>query len=755
VVVAAVDEGILQIIDFKSPDPFAWFYRKRGLSVETLCGLSELLPGLKAKEAVGGDQDEAVARRHLNPIKARRVKAMVWFSGPLKAGPDGAVHFRVPTREFHGEIRLMAMAAKGRSFGAATAHVKIDDPLIVESSLPRFLAPGDHFEIPVTVFNRSGAALALTVSSGFQGPVEGDGPRSIALKLEADGQTLVAFQARALMAAGKAEIRVGADCPLGSFSDATELPVRPAVPLRSVALSGSLGPDQRVDLDVPGGYIREGLRARLNLGNTRLLLYLRSLDYLIGYPYGCGEQLTSKAFPLLYFKELGLATGRYAGRAGALEKDVQAAIDKLARLQTADGGFAYWEGSEESDEWLSDYVTHFLLEADRLHYAVGAKTLGAALKRLGALKVAPPDGARGRLDRRLDNTDVSDVAPARRPYALYLKALAGVPDRQAMRAFVDTDRKTQTLEARCLVSLAYSALGDRGTARALLPDAGFLWKAVRLLGGSLDSPNREAALTLMALAQCDPQDPRVESLITTLGKGMADGHFGSTQDDSWAFRALGAALQAKDTQTGEVRAEWGEKGGALKPVNGAARALDAPELSGHALELHNLSTAPLYYSLLVEGTPLKEEQGKESEGIRARRSYFDESGKPLNLEAVAQGQLVVVRLEIELKRPVDNLVIADLLPAGLEIENPRLKSRGGLDFDPGENFEPANADFRDDRVLLFTGRAEGRLTFSYACRAVTPGRFAVPGLQVEAMYDPETYSRLGSGGELVVARRRP
>ncbi|HTA16889.1 MAG TPA: MG2 domain-containing protein, partial [bacterium] len=289
VVIAAVDEGILQIINFSTPDPFAWAYRKRGLDVSTLCGLADLLPDLQRKEAVGGDEDEAYSRRHLNPVEAQRVKPMVWFSGPLKVGRDGVVHFKVPTRGFHGELRFMAMAAKGRRFGSAEAKVKVDDPIIVEAPLPRFAAPGDEFEVPVTLFNRSGSRQSVEVGVHVDGPLKVDGDAKMKVDLAAGEQTLVSFYVKALDQAGKAVVRTTATCVLGSFDDETELPIRPVSPLRTEVASGRLNPGGTTSLKVPSGFIREGLKVRLTVSSSRLLEYLRSLDYLVSYPYGCGE----------------------------------------------------------------------------------------------------------------------------------------------------------------------------------------------------------------------------------------------------------------------------------------------------------------------------------------------------------------------------------------------------------------------------------------------------------------------------------
>ena len=174
-------------------------------------------------------------------------------------------------------------------------------------------------------------------------------------------------------------------------------------------------------------------------------------------------------------------------------------------------------------------------------------------------------------------------------------------------------------------------------------------------------------------------------------------------------------------------------------------------ISGKEITLSNLGDQPFYYHLMGEGTRLEARKESVANGLSVAREYRDEKGALVNLGSVTQGELVVVTLRLHCSKPLDNLVVVDLLPAGFEVDNPRLSSRGSLGFDPECSFRPVSEDFRDDRVLLFSKDVDGDLTFSYSVRAVTPGRFQVPGVSAEAMYDPDIYGRSGPGDELIVA----
>ena len=742
VVLAAVDQGILQIISFVTPDPFKYFYRKRGLTTSTLSLFDEILPDLDRQDAVGGDEGESFGARHLNPIAAKRVKSFALFSGILTADKEGKVSYHFPTNQFHGEVRVMVLGVHDNKFGASAFHVKVADPIVVEPSFPRFLAPGDHFDVPVLIFNNTKADSKITVGLSATGPVAVDGEAKQELTLEPEGQKQILFHAMATMHAGKAVFKVTATGDNEeSFDVETELAVRPGNPLSTEIKFGPLAAGGTQTLSVPEGFIPEGQRVRLAVSSSPLLTFLGNLDYLIAYPYGCAEQLTSRSFPLLYFKDMGLLTGRFPDRANAVETYVQAGIDEVSKLQLSDGSFALWPGEQEGWDYLSNYVSHFLLEAQKQGYKVDSEVMNKIMNRLGAIQVKQKGG---RLDRRKTNVEHEDSA-----YILYLKVLAGKPDVESMAAF-KANIQTRSVTDKCLLSIAYSALGDRATALSILPTKYLPSTLQRELDGMWFSPNREMAMYLLALTEADPQSKEIPNLLIEFGRRMKDGYFYTTQESAWCFMALGKAVKAS-TEAFPLNAQWSVKGQAPQSLTGETAVVRAEKLSGQQVELKNLGAQEIYYHLMAEGTKLKSEKESVANGLTDSREYREEKGNSVNLGSVSQGQLVVVTLRVKCSKALDNLVVVDLLPAGFEVDNPRLSSRGNLQFDPDCTFSPVNQDFRDDRVLLFSRDVEGDLSFSYSVRAVTPGSFQVPGLIAEAMYDPEIYGRSNTGETLNIA----
>jgi uncharacterized protein YfaS (alpha-2-macroglobulin family) len=214
--------------------------------------------------------------------------------------------------------------------------------------------------------------------------------------------------------------------------------------------------------------------------------------------------------------------------------------------------------------------------------------------------------------------------------------------------------------------------------------------------------------------------------------------------------AIGKAILAT-TQSFPLTATWAIKGGEVHNLTGETAVVKNEKLSGQTVELKNLGTQDIFYHLMAEGTPLLSKKESVENGISVTREYRDEKGNTVNLGSVSQGQLIVVTIRVKSTRDMDNMVIVDLLPAGFEVDNPRLSSRGDLQFEPDCSFSPVAEDFRDDRVLLFSGAWEGEQAFSYSVRAVTPGQFQVPGITAEAMYDPDVYGRTNTGETLIVA----
>ncbi len=712
-----------------------------------------------------------------------------------RPGADGRVRWHVDTPGFNGEIRVMALAVRGDRFGSSSQAVEVADPIVIQPSFPRFVSPNDEFQIPIDVYNKTGKAGTFTVVVRAEGPVSlADASRKVELAKE--GQIRLVYPLRALADAGVAKITVTARGNGQDSRTVEELSVRPAASLSTVVKQGELKPGAIAELDVPGGYIPFGQRLRLNVSGNPMFRYLGVLDRLITYPYGCAEQTASQAFPLLYLKDLGFSTGRFADRANAIDLHVQGAVDRLQKLQLPNGQFSFWPGGRSGGRWLTYYVSHFLIEAQNQGFKVNpvVMTRIRTLLQAGVVEIpwddiqamaqegqetdgeyegdgegeyegeeggeSPPpppsmsaqlaaDLAESRLDRR-GQVDQSQLVLD--PYLLYLKTLIGQPDRESMTVVASRNPNTMDEVSRALLSLAYSGIGDRSTALKLLtPDFKSRW-LYRQQFGDFNSPVRNTAMYLAALAQADPSSARVTQIVDFLAGQMKNGSFGSTQENAWALMSLQRAFGARDAS---IQVAVTADGQPYKTLEGKDVSVSDMGLSGKKLKLTNGGTTVAYYYLMAEGTRLAKSQKSRSAGLTVTRSYLDTQGRDVNLSNVPQGDLVVVSLRVTAEKEARNVVVVDLLPGGFEIENPRLRSRGELGFDPPGGFNAAYQDIRDDRILLFTDGFMGTRSFSYAVRAVTPGRYTIPNPFAEAMYDPDVNGEGFEEKPLVVADVKP
>ncbi|HVO32943.1 MAG TPA: MG2 domain-containing protein, partial [Elusimicrobiota bacterium] len=729
VVLAAVDQGILQITNFTTPNPLEYFYRKRGLTTQSYSIFDLILPDLKDKTfALGGDEGGRFSRRHLNPIAAKKKKSMAVYSGILHPDESGHVRYHFDTKDFNGDVRIMALVVRGDHFGSGEKPVEVADPIVLIPNYPRFVAPGDQFQIPIELYNKTGKAGAFTTRLRATGPVKIVGQALRKIELAAGDQKRLVFLAEADANAGVAGFHVESESPGYRSVNDEELSVRPANALVTRVVQGELAPGRETSFRVPGGFIPYGQRIRLTVSNNPIVRYLRALDYLITYPYGCAEQITSQLFPLIYFKTLGFATGRFADQGNAVDLFVADGIHQLEKQQLEDGRFTLWPGGEVASPWVCHYVAHFLVEAKGMGFDVQPITLERIQRMIGEANVAPRN--EGRLDRRTFN-----VNHALDTYLLYIKTLVGQPDMESMAQLKSPASLPGLQETdRDLLSLAYSRLGDRASgAQVLAPDfkSRFLYREQY---GDFNSPVRNTAMYLMAVTESDPASSKIPQIIDYLGQQIGDAGFGNTQENSWGFMALAHVF--KDLEQ-PIRVRVSLESQPYKVIADREAVIADIALSGRNVSLKNEGTERAYYYLLAEGTPLDKSTQAASNGLQIERSFVDHAGKPANLTNVVQGDLMVVTLTIRpQKGGVHNVVIVDLLPAGLEIENPRLRSRGQLEFEPPAGFDPAYQDIRDDRILLFVNELDGELHFSYTVRAVTPGRFTVPNAYAEAMYDP-------------------
>lgn len=747
VTVMAVDEAICTLTDYETPDPLKVFLARRGLGVDLFDLYSELMPVIEdtvtGASPIGGDGMDGL-RRRLNPIKSNRFKPVALWQAAVELDEKGQAVVELPVPEFTGALRLMAVAYNGSQSGVARQPVKVKRALVVQPSLPRFLATGDRCTALVDVFNESGqdVAVALLVTCG--GPLQVDvAEQPVALKAGEARQVQVPLRAAAVpgQALCTFEVTGGAE----AYRETVELAVRPASGLQVATRFAPVKAGETLEVAAPAEWVPASVAQDIVVSGQPALQLGPALEYVMRYPYGCLEQTVSGAFPLLHAADLAARILPGSMQPGDVSDYLQAAILRVLSMQQGDGRFALWPLERAADTFASLYATHFLVEARKAGFPVPAERVEAAL---------------GWLAERLDQKVVTEVDGEgqawaddmqERAYACHILALAGRPN-PGWNARLREQADRLGFAARVHVACALLLSGEPRLATALLGPLGLPAARPRETGGLLNSEVRDAALLLLAWLEVDPQHEAVPRLAKLIEQRQQDGRWANTQDNAMALLALGQYARRVPVDDRPFTATLTLPDGAVRTVDHTAEAnLHVGPGEGGVVRIHNQGPGTLYLAVRSEGVSTAPEAEQDT-GLKVRRAFLDLRGRPVKVEALPQGEFVIVQLEVETGgRALDNLVITELLPAGWEIENPNLATAQQFDWITEKSDGCRARDLRDDRLLLFTGAVEGRKVFYYAARAVTPGAFGYPPVTAACMYDPEI--RSVSGGQAVEVHR--
>ncbi|UOR04059.1 alpha-2-macroglobulin family protein [Hymenobacter aerilatus] len=767
VTLAVVDEGILQMKDYRTPDPHGYFYQKRALEVQAYDVYPFLLPELGTSSSGG---DAADLSRRTTPVPSRRVKLLAKWSGVLTADASGKVRYRVRIPQFSGAVRVMAVAYKDDAFGAAEHTMRVADPVVISTALPRFLSPGDTIDVPVTLTNTTGKSTGVSeVKIETTGPVLPIRPTRTSdamtdylrfVELQPNQERQVVFKVVAGSgydpklvfakdAIGNATVKVTVTPGKGggSFTETIELPVRPASPLQKRNGSGEVAGGVTQPLKLQTDFIPSSLRSQLVVSRSPMTVFAKDLRYLLQYPYGCLEQTVSAAFPQLYYGDLAATLGQQTGKAVKTSPynpnyHVQEAIRKVEAQQMYNGSLSYWPGGDYDNWWATAYAAHFLLEAQQAGFQVNKTVLDRVLRYLQA-----------RVRKRETDTyniiqtggAIQPVTRAKREtaYSLYVLALAGQPDAVALN-YYKANRALLTEDARWVLACTFAVAGNQRSFQQLLP-ARFAPKTtdVRELSGSFSSPIRDEALVLNALLAADADHPQVAPLARQLSRQVQQASWLNTQERAFSLLALGklARRNAASTVTAALLADSKVVG------QFSGKDVSVTNVANRPLMLRTQGSGKLYYFWEMEGISPTGRVPEEDQYLRIRREFLDRNGQFFATTSFKQNDLVVVRLTLqaaETAGEVENVAVTDLLPAGLEIENPRIGTVRDLAW-VKDAAQPDYLDVRDDRLNLFTTATAQPKVFYYLARAVSKGTFKLGPVSADAMYNAAYHSYSGAG----------
>ena len=734
VVVAAVDVGILNLTNYKPPAPDDHYLGQRRLTAEIRDLYGQLIDGMQGvKGQIRSGGDSAAELSGSPPAQA----PLALYSGIVTVGRDGAAQVRFDVPAFAGSVRVMAVAWTKEKVGKAFGDVVVRDPVVLTATLPRFLRTGDRGAVQLELDNVEGAAGDYSLALSTDGAAKLEGNQPPALKLAAKQRDRVSIPIAA-SGAGPGTVTVKVNGPDNfTLERSYALDVRPATQIltrrtvRALAKGETLTLSKDLFADFVPGTGRVGLSVAVSTSLDAATL-LNALDR---YPFGCSEQIASRAMAMLYVNEL--AAQAQLAPDGDVDQRIRDAVSRLLARQGSNGSFGLWSVGGD-DPWLDAYVTDFLTRARARGFDVPQTAYTLAIDRLrNYVAVAPEPSKHG--GREL-------------AYALYVLARNGAAPIGDLRYIADVKLSdVATPIAKAQIAAALAMVGDKARAdTAYLAALDAIAPQPKLDLGRADfgSALRDAAALVTLASEGRAPQKTIDDAVLRIDAARTLVASTSTQENAWlvlAARALAKQLNSISLNVnGETR--QGTLYRNLRPDDLA---------SSYAVQNNGAGNVQAVVS--VSGSPLAPEPAAES-GFKIERSYHTLAGEAADPSRARQNQRFVVVVKVTEPQPqFGRVIVADYLPAGFEIDNPRLVSSGEtstLDWIT-DGAEPVNSEFRDDRFTAAFDRSADSspaFTVAYVVRAVSPGRYVLPQAKVEDMYRPDRFGRTATGAIEVTAR---
>jgi alpha-2-macroglobulin len=721
-VIAIVDEGLLDLTRFKTPDPHSAFYAKEALGVKSW-DLYDYVIGAWGGElerllTIGGDGEGDLSSK---TRKANRFRPVVQFMGPFRSNGGSKTHnFTLPP--YMGSVRAMVIAANDGAYGMAEKAVKVKSPLMILPTVPRVLGPAETVSIPVTVFATENNIRKVNISlegGSLLQPVN----KTVAASFNGSGEQTILLSAVVKNNTGIGNIKVVATSGKEKAVYETEIDIRNPNPLTTQVKEFVLQPGQGMSADVAMIGDVQSSKATLELSSIPPLNLQKRLSYLVEYPHGCIEQTTSAVFPQLVLNQLIQLDDR---RKAEVDRNIRHGIQRIQDFQQADGGFSYWPGyySEGSDDWGSNYAGHFLLEASARGYIVPSNMLQQwkAFERKKAMAwnvtEAPWYG--------------SDLTQA---YRLYLLALAKAPEVGAMNRLKEF--RFLSPEAKWRLAAAYHLAGQNQVALQLVSGLPVDLPARKDPGFTYGSDMRDEAMILETLTL---MGRRMEALnvLKSIAARMSQDYWYSTQTTAYSLIAI---AKFSGTYNGDNRitatASVNNQSNNINTTSTVSQTLVAMPGGKGKVQLKNNGKNVLYVRLINEGKPVQGQQIVATNNpsvLQVGIAYLNTSGQPVEIAQLKQGTDFVAKVTIKnpVNRTYTEMALSQVFPSGWEILNTRLyNSEGAFKSSPSEYM-----DIRDDRVYhYFDIRGGETLTYYVQLNAAYLGKYYWPGTYAEAMYD--------------------
>jgi len=737
---AIVDDGLLDLTNFKTPDPWNDFYSREALGIRTWDMYDNVLGASSGSYSslfsTGGDATLKPA-----DAKANRFKPVVKFIGPFYLGKGKSQTHTLKLPMYVGSVRAMVVAGQDGAYGNAEKTAFVRTPLMMLSTLPRVLSIQEEITVPVNIFAMENQVKNVTVSlQASGGGVQIVGTNQQSLKFTQPGDQLVFFTLKTGSKTGKATIHLTANGSGQQTKETIEIDVRNPNPVVTLRNSQWIEAGQSKELSYNLSSSSANNQIKLEVSRIPSVDISRRFDFLYNYQHHCTEQLTSKALPLLFVAQFKTIDKTEAEK---IKTNVQEAIRQIYGRQLPNGGFVYWPGNAAADEWISSYAGMFLTLAQEKGYAVHANVLNKwkRFQRAAAQNWRMPQEASGWQQWQ------SELQQA---FRLYTLALAGVPEYGAMNRM--KEQTGLSIQAKWRLAAAYALTGKMKPAEELVYNVETTVNPYSSMNQIYGSSDRDEAMILETLILMNRERDALQQ-AKVVSKNLSQEDWFSTQSTAFALMAMGR-LAEKLSGTLDFVWSWNDK---QQPAVKSAKAVFEKEIAttpkSGTVSVKNQGKGALSVDLITRTQLLNDTLPAISDNLRMDIRYANLNGTPLSVNDIIQGtdfMAITSISNISGTSDYTNLALTHIIPSGWEIYNERMvapETENAAADGSGQSVSKYSyQDIRDDRVLTYFNLRRGETkVFTVRLQATYAGNFILPAVQCEAMYDVNVQARSKAG----------
>jgi uncharacterized protein YfaS (alpha-2-macroglobulin family) len=729
---AIVDDGLLDLTNFKTPNPWEEFYAREALGIRTWDMYDYVMGAFGGKYAamfsIGGDENLKPAN-----TKANRFKPVVKYLGPFTLNKGEKKKHSITLPVYVGSVRTMLVAGQDGAYGKAEKTTPVRSPLMILSSLPRVVSVNEEIQLPVNVFVMENSVKNVSVKVETTGLLQVTDENKKSLHFTQPGDDRIYFSLKTNAKTGIEKVTVTATGDGKTSKETIEIDVRNPNPAIILSENKLLNAGQTGELKYQSTGISNNNWVRLEVSRIPSINFTGRFDFLYNYEHYCSEQLISKALPLLFISQLKETNNE---ETDLIKKNIQEAIKNLYGRQLHSGGIAYWSGQSSAGEWITSYAGVFLVKAKEKGYEVNKGVLNKwkSFQQKAALNWLLPSNT-----KTYNYTDIC----YQQAYRLYSLALAGVAELGAMNRLKEI--KDLPLQARWCLAAAYAVCGKTKPAEELVFNIATTVMPYHS-AYTYGSPERDEAMILQTLVAMGHMEEAFKQ-AQKIAKSLSQQTYFDTQSTAFALVAMGSLAEKI---SGTIEFDWklnGKKQGEVKSAK-AAYQIQLPKKTEEVgtVTVSNQSKGALYVHLASKSQPLNDTLPAIANNLSIHVSYTDLQGKSINISEIKQGTDFIAAVKVSNTSAASDytdLALTHIIPSGWEIFNERTVAD---ENNASVSDTYTSRDIRDDRVLTYFDLARNRSkTFKVRLQTSYTGSFVLPAIQCEAMYDTSAQAKTKAG----------